>query len=61
MPQEDPRYRRIDRVLARAYIKLLLKWSATKKRVEAGFLVPRYVLEHRSPSVTLTLGQDEPL
>ena len=41
MQQEDPRYRNLDRMLARAYIELVLRWKVAAKNREAGFLVPR--------------------
>ena len=49
MQREDPRYRGLDRVLARAYIALMHRWNAARKRLERGFLVPRYAIVHASP------------
>ena len=41
MQAEDPRYRSLDRMLARAYIELMQKQKAQQKQ-KAGFFVPRY-------------------
>ena len=41
MQQEDPRYRNLDRMLARAYIELVQKQKAQQKQ-KAGFFTPRY-------------------
>lgn len=40
MQQEDPRYRSLDRMLARAYIELMQKQKAQQKQ-KAGFFAPR--------------------
>ncbi|KAM5531377.1 hypothetical protein V8D89_014970 [Ganoderma adspersum] len=40
MQAEDPRYRSLDRMLARAYIELMQKQKAQQKQ-KAGFFVPR--------------------
>lgn len=48
MQQEDPRYPKLDRMLARAYVELLHKWKTARERLETGFLVPRYGIMYRS-------------
>ncbi len=51
MQQEDPRYRDLDRMLAKAYIELMQKQKAQQKQ-KAGFFAPRY-------ASTLTVSREQ--
>ena len=61
MQQEDPRYRNLDRMLARAYIELLRKQKLSQQK--AGTFVPRYgvMLTVCFASDNLLFVQDGPL